>query len=790
MKRWGLALAIIVGLSTVASARPVQAAVAASAPTQTLSFPLAFQTSGQSLWHAGAANDLNFSQRLIGTNWNVSGSLDAIAHPAIGDFGASVTASSSGAVGLTASLNIHAGSVSMRYPVTVDLTVPAPRSFRPGDTVTIGSHWTPPAANDPNFSFNTTTPTANLSMLGNFSFNASATATICVFVCVKNLSLIPGGDISLLPNNGNDISLASFTLGNASYPIPTTQYGVTGTVGGPFVTTDQVTVDAGTGVVNATGTSRLIDLTIFPLKMLNHFGWIPPLSFRTSVGGASVDATLAESQANLGVSSTHSFNMTPAVQVSLQLPNGVSVPFVVHDSGGAQVSGGTGNVITFDANNSVDFTFPAALGSTLLIAPNFSLNNTFAPSSSTILSVGPLTATAARFGMNIPETCILVITKICFGPVDVGTLGPLYSYTSPQFSTNFGGAFDPQLGTWQLSGFNTVTPATPIQLEPKHPLTVTANNASRLYGGANPPFTGTVTGFDPGDAGWITANFSSTAGAGAPVGTYPITLAGLNDPLGKLPGYYIIEHDGTLTVNPAPLTVTADDQTRQYGTPNPALTATLAGFVNGETSATSDVTGQASCATSAVQTSGVVGSPYAISCSQGTLTSRNYYLAAFRSGALHVIRAGTRTTLTTSLNPSVAGQPVDFQATAQTTAPGGIDPLGTGTVSLYDGSSLIGTAPLDSAGHARFTISSLTAGHRTITAAFSGDANYAPSTSNPITQAVRHNRIAFASTRDWASEIYLMQADGSGQTRLTRDYGLDTQPALSPDGTRIAFVTA
>ena len=42
---------------------------------------------------------------------------------------------------------------------------------------------------------------------------------------------------------------------------------------------------------------------------------------------------------------------------------------------------------------------------------------------------------------------------------------------------------------------------------------------------------------------------------------------------------------GTLTVTPAALTVTADDQTRVYGAANPALTVSYSGFVNGDTAA-------------------------------------------------------------------------------------------------------------------------------------------------------------------------------------------------------------
>jgi Tol biopolymer transport system component len=50
-------------------------------------------------------------------------------------------------------------------------------------------------------------------------------------------------------------------------------------------------------------------------------------------------------------------------------------------------------------------------------------------------------------------------------------------------------------------------------------------------------------------------------------------------------------------------------------------------------------------------------------------------------------------------------------------------------------------------------------------------------------------KIAFDSTRDGDSEIFSMNADGSGQTQLTFDPALDSTPAWSPDGTKIAFVS-
>ncbi len=50
-------------------------------------------------------------------------------------------------------------------------------------------------------------------------------------------------------------------------------------------------------------------------------------------------------------------------------------------------------------------------------------------------------------------------------------------------------------------------------------------------------------------------------------------------------------------------------------------------------------------------------------------------------------------------------------------------------------------------------------------------------------------RIAFESARDDDYEIYVMNADGTDQTRLTNNPAYDTSAAWSPDGTRIAFDT-
>jgi Tol biopolymer transport system component len=52
-----------------------------------------------------------------------------------------------------------------------------------------------------------------------------------------------------------------------------------------------------------------------------------------------------------------------------------------------------------------------------------------------------------------------------------------------------------------------------------------------------------------------------------------------------------------------------------------------------------------------------------------------------------------------------------------------------------------------------------------------------------------NGRIAFDSIRGGNGDVFLMNADGSGPVDLTNDPGVDSQAAVSPDGTKIAFQT-
>src|SRR4029077_17536996 len=95
--------------------------------------------------------------------------------------------------------------------------------------------------------------------------------------------------------------------------------------------------------------------------------------------------------------------------------------------------------------------------------------------------------------------------------------------------------------------------------------------------------TVSYSGFVNGDtAASLTtpASVTTTATAASHAGTYPITASGA---VGA--DYTISYVAGTLTVDAATLTITADNKAKSYGAANPALTVSYSGFVNGDTAA-------------------------------------------------------------------------------------------------------------------------------------------------------------------------------------------------------------
>jgi filamentous hemagglutinin family protein len=171
----------------------------------------------------------------------------------------------------------------------------------------------------------------------------------------------------------------------------------------------------------------------------------------------------------------------------------------------------------------------------------------------------------------------------------------------------------------------------------KAPLTVQADNQSRLYGDANPLLTSTISGFKNGetlDTSGVsgTAFLSTDADRASNAGTASIAVA----PGSLAAGNYVFStfQPGTLTIGKAHLTVQADNQHRLYGDANPRLTSTISGFRNGETLDTAGISGSAALFTGAGPTS--VGSQV-IGVGPGSLTAGNYDFEPFIPGSMTIV---------------------------------------------------------------------------------------------------------------------------------------------------------
>ena len=108
--------------------------------------------------------------------------------------------------------------------------------------------------------------------------------------------------------------------------------------------------------------------------------------------------------------------------------------------------------------------------------------------------------------------------------------------------------------------------------------------------------------------------------------------------------------------------------------------------------------------------------------------------AASSESVTQIVGQASAISVSTLTDPSVVGQSVSFTATINGLVPGDIMP--TGMVTFRESTTILGTATLDTNGHATFSTSTLGAGRHTIRAYYGGDANFAVSASPNFYQTV------------------------------------------------------
>ena len=278
--------------------------------------------------------------------------------------------------------------------------------------------------------------------------------------------------------------------------------------------------------------------------------------------------------------------------------------------------------------------------------------------------------------------------------------------------------------------------------------TITGSSAGNYYVAVNagtltisPPTTpGTITFAPIASHAYGSAPFAVTATSSAGTSS-PVTIAVHSGPAAIAGNTVTLTGAGTVVlqaseegagtcsaltattsfqVTPAPLKVAAGNASRSYGAANPVFSGTVTGAVGGD-SITESFT------TTAMTTSNVGSYPIVPAVTGANLAS---YTVTAVNGTLTVSSASTTTALTAPTS-AISGASVALAATVSSAAgaPGG-------SVTFYNGSTPLGSAPLNASGVATLSTTTLPVGTDTVTATYAAASNFATSTSAPATLTV------------------------------------------------------
>ena len=528
-------------------------AVAAPPAMQTISRSGTFSTSGQNLWGPGAsipATDV--TTPIFDQSWNSSGSVGGVddvsfdpcfgiaggCEQHIGSFGASVTGSTSGEIGMSYTLHgLTGGTLGVNYPVNVKFTAPAPDTFAPGATIPITSS----ISVDPSAQVSTVYPTFDsLSLDGKFRFHLGVDGQICFFSCASgNLFTIdlPGGggtaqgeiidlsksDLVSLPGFGLTNCFNFFTnflLGLGSYP--NTRCNNNGYVAFPDVVPG-TTVNSD-GSLTASGNDTYVILPVSAVSWLAKLADLPPgfpnlnASLNTSVGTFSLGYTTLNAILTALISEQQTIDFTPTVDVTLHLQR----PMSWQVQGGAS---GTGDTITYQAGKTVFLTVPSDQTTPFQVVPTLSFENGNDVSNNTSDSLsGNFELKALAFDLQIPGASVdfgALGTWTVWDGVDINA-GPVYDQNWPLGST---GLFSSS-NQWQLGGFNSPALA-PFTLLPDPPPIATAKTVTPTEGASFTGVVGTFVDPDPSAASDpASRDYTATIDWGDGTGPMLVPIAG------------------------------------------------------------------------------------------------------------------------------------------------------------------------------------------------------------------------------------------------------------------------
>ena len=251
-------------------------------------------------------------------------------------------------------------------------------------------------------------------------------------------------------------------------------------------------------------------------------------------------------------------------------------------------------------------------------------------------------------------------------------------------------------GTFDVYGYKLpVDPTKPVKS-----LTLPNNtNVIVLAAGLSPGTTFPIDG---------TYVYQPPSGTVLPIGTNPLAVA-----FSPADTKNFVSTNGTnsILVNAPVLTLTADNKSKVYGTPNPPLTGSLTGAVGGDQFTESFAT--------TASLSSPAGSYAIVPSASPTI---DYYKVVTVPGTLTISKAPVTGGLTSSASALLQRQTTTLTATVQTTTTG----TPTGSVTFYQNGVTVGSAGLNNG--VATLVPSLPFGSDVISAVYSGDNNFMPLT--------------------------------------------------------------
>jgi len=537
---------------------------------------------------------------------------------------------------------------------------------------------------------------------------ASATGSVTFFDGSTSLGT------ATVSSNSAQLNVSSLAAGSHSI---TAKYGGDGNFNGSTSATLTETVNAApttTTVLSklnpaSYGQSVTLSASIQPPSGASATGTVTFFDGSTSVGTATVSSNAAQLAVSSLLAGTHSITVVYSGNSNLAGSTSSAVSEVVNPATTTTTVSSSANpapvgqVVTFTA--SVQPAFGGTAGGSVSFSDGttllgtVSLTNNSGQLSVSTLGAGSHSITAAYNGdASTTASTSSVLSQ---------TINPAATTTTFTASPN------PSVFNQWISFVVTVAPAT----------------------GGTP--TGTVTLMD-GTNTLSTATLSSGVGrisySGLAPGTHPLTAVYSGD------ANFTASTSAAqnVTVNQASTTTTVSSSLNPstYGQAvaftatvqapqgiNPSGTVT---FMDG-----SATLGSASLSNASAQLTlpGLAAGSHSITAAYGG----NTYLTGSTSTGLaqSVSSASSATTVSSSVNPAVFGQSVVLSATIQPAFGGGA----TGTVTFLDGTTSLGTATVSS-NAAQLSLANLSAGSHSITAKYSGDANFTASTSSSVTQTV------------------------------------------------------